>query len=130
MLAIDFQGAVKIAPLILGSIRRNRPQSAQRPAPAHHGNQTVAVFIGYPDPHGFSTSYGQAPELCAERLLKLGGSGRVLLRVSLARHLQDSAQFSQPVIHSLQTELGLVLLLQPLLNLPGPLPPPILQACL
>ena len=49
------------------------------------------------------------------------------LRVGLARHFQDPAQFSQPVIHPGQLEADRVPLAQPVLNLLGSLPPAGLQ---
>ena len=86
------------------------------------------MFIGHPHAHPPSTSHVQVLELCAERPLEGGAGGRVFARVSLARHLQDSAQFSQPVIHTLHREFGFMPLPQPGLNLLGPLPPSGLQS--
>ena len=85
------------------------------------------MFIGDPDPHPFSTSHGQALELGTKRLLKLAGGDRVFVGVSLARYLQDSAQFSQPVIHAAQAHRRAMPLRQPLLNLFGALPPALSQ---
>ena len=88
------------SPLILGLMRRRGPHAAQGPAPPRHRDQPVAMLIGHPYVHPPSTSHVQVLKLYAERPLKLGAGGRVFVRVSLVRHLQDSAQFSQPAIRA------------------------------
>ena len=80
ILSVHFQGTVKIAPFIFGLIGRRRPQPAQAPTPPHHRNQAIAVLIGHPDAHRLSTSHAQVLELRAQRLLELGGLGRVFFR--------------------------------------------------
>jgi hypothetical protein len=99
ILTVYFQRRVEVAPFIFGSIRHGRTHASQRPALAHYRNQTVTVFIGHPQAYRSSTSYVQVRQLFAKRLLELFGGSRVFLRVGLARHFQDPAQFSQPVIH-------------------------------
>jgi hypothetical protein len=86
------------------------------------------VLIGHPDADWLSTSHAQVLEPCAQRLLKLGGLGRVFSGVSLARHLQDSAQFSQPVVDSFEADAGLMFVFKPGLDFFGPLPLPLSQA--
>jgi hypothetical protein len=86
------------------------------------------MLIAHPDAHRAPTSHVQVLELVGELLLKPGRLGRVLLGVGLARHLQDPAQFSQPVIHATELERHLVFLRQPMLNLLGALPAPGLQS--
>src|ERR1035437_7291400 len=122
ILPVHFQGRVEVSPFVFSPIRHGRTHAPQRPAFAHHGDQTVAVFIGHPQVHRPSTSHIQARQLCAERVLELFGCGRVFLRVGLARHLQDPAQFSQPVIHPGQLQTNPVTIPQPVLDFLGPLP--------
>lgn len=88
------------------------------------------MFIGHPQADRPATSHVQVPEPVAQRLLEVYADGRVFERVSLARHLQDSAQFSQPVVYPFERELLAVLLLEPVLDLLGPLPATRLQAFL
>src|ERR1700691_1503168 len=125
--SIHLQRRVKIAPLVFGLIQNLGPQAPQRPALAHHWNQSIAMLIGHPNAHHFSTSHAQALELVAKRLLKLGGLPRVFFGVSLARRFQDPAQFSQPIIYPRWFEFYLMLALEPLLDFLGPLPPALLQ---
>jgi hypothetical protein len=127
ILTVYFQRRVEVAPFIFGSIRHGRTHASQRPALAHYRNQTVTVFIGHPQAYRSSTSHVQVRQLFAKRLLEHFGGGRVFLRVGLARHFQDPAQFSQPVIHPGQFQANRMPLAQPVLNLLGPLPPTRLQ---
>ncbi len=87
-------------PCVLGPIGRRRPHAPQRPALAHHRDQTITVFIGPPQAHPSSTSRVQVRPLCAKRVLERFGGGRVFFARGLARHFQDPAPFSQPVIHT------------------------------
>src|SRR5580704_12979242 len=125
--SIHLQRRVEIAPLVFGLIGNLGSQASQRPALAHHWNQSIAMLIGHPNAHPFSTSHVQALELVAKCSLKLGGLPRVFFGVSLARHFQDPAQFSQPVIDPRWFEFYLMPALEPLLDFLGPLPPALPQ---
>lgn len=125
---VHCQRRVKVAPFIFRPIRPGRPQAPQRPTLAHHRDQTITMFIGHPHPHRLSTSHVQARQPFAERVLEHCDGRRVFLRVGLARHFQDPAQFSQPVIHAGQLEPNPMLLSQPVLNFLGTLPAARLQA--
>jgi hypothetical protein len=127
VLAVHLQGAIQIIPLILGLIRGGGTHSKQGPTSPHYGNQSIAMLIGHPHARWPSTSHVQALEPFAERLLEGGAGRRVFLGVSLGRHPQDPDQSSQPVINPLHTQLGLMVLPQPLLNLFGSFPLPALQ---
>ena len=78
------------------------------------------MFVGHPKPHragGIGDQGGQPLGGLPPKGFTLG---RVLLRVSLARHFQDSADFSQPVIDRGQGQFLPGLLAHPPLDILGP----------
>ena len=68
------------------------------------------MLVGHPDPHLGSPGHAEPPQPISELNLEGGRGYRVFAGVSLARHFQDSADFSQPIVNPFQAQLDPVLL--------------------
>lgn len=85
------------------------------------------MLVDHPDAHPLPGGHSESGEPLGQLTLEDLGFGRVFFDVSLARHFQDSADFSQPVIGSFEGHLDAVLGRQPGSDLLGPLPAPLAQ---